>query len=445
MDELHAVQQLLEEPPPGPDVVEAARLRLEHAARGRTPARSRAAGQGWRVSGMVRRGARPRQWPGWLAPAAAAAAVAGVIIASLAISGVILRPAEAGPAGSSGVFTEVPRFFVAIPEVPGRAVVGATATGAELGTVAPPKPHTFFAWEAAAGDGRTFVLGASPDLDRGDYLGMPTPVTLYRLVLSRSGHPGLLARLPIPTETGITGLALSPDGGKLAVSFLPVPRQTGASIQVFSLAAGTRREWAWPGRGDLGEVAMPVASGGLGGLSGGLQWEADNRTLMFQVTTRTPNGWPGQLYLLDTAAPGGSLLAASTRIPVPAADLGWQHTNAKHRITGMPLITGDGTKLVAPFYHLKAPPKVFGFTITEFSVRTGQPIRVLYQKRSLTEEASTAVYWVNTDGTAMIAVRGSAFGVQTPATFTPLPPATQRLFLRLAPGGLEALSRLPAW
>jgi hypothetical protein len=344
------------------------------------------------------------------------------------------------------VFAKVPRYFVAIPEVPGRAVVvGATATGAELGTVAPPQPHTFFAWEAAAGDGRTFVLGTS-SLPRGPWdVCKPRPVTLYRLALGRSGHPGSLARLPIPPETGITGLALSPGGGKLALSFLPVPGQTGSSIQVFSLATGARQQWVWPGRGDLGELAMPVASGGLAP-NGGLRWEADNRTLMFEVTTRGRNGnEPKQLYLLDTAAPDGSLLASSTRIPVPSSDLGWLHTNAKHRIDGMPLITGDGTKLVAPFYHQKAPPKVFGFTITEFSVRTGQPIRVLYQKRSLTEAASTAVYWVNTHGTAMIAVRGSAFGVQTPATFTPLPPATQRLFFRLAPGGLEALSRLPAW
>jgi len=160
------------------------------------------------------------------------------------------------------------------------------------------------------------------------------------------------------------------------------------------------------------------------------------------VTTRTRTGWPAQLYLLDTTAPGGSLLASSTRIPVPGADLGWQHTNAKHRIVGMPFITGDGTKLVAPFYHLSAPPKVFGFTITEFSVRTGKPTRVLYQRRTGTEAASTAVYWVNTHGTAMIAVRGPVFGIQTPATFTPLPPRTERLFAGPIPG---SLSRLPAW
>jgi len=196
-----------------------------------------------------------------------------------------------------------------------------------------------------------------------------------------------------------------------------------------------RREWVWPGRGTLGQIAMPVTSGGL-------QWEANNRTLMFEVTTRTKDGWPGQLYLLNTTIPGSSLPAASTRVPVPSADLGWQHTNVKHRIIGIPFITGDGTKLVAPFYHQEAPPKVFGFTITDFSVRTGKPGQVLYQRRSGTEAASTAVYWVDAHGGAMIAVRGPVFGVQTPTTFTPLPPSTQRLFTGSIPG---SLSRLPAW
>jgi hypothetical protein len=95
---------------------------------------------------------------------------------------------------------------------------------------------------------------------------------------------------------------------------------------------------------------------------------------MFQVTTRTKDGWPGQLYLLNITIPGGSLPAVGTRILVPSADLGSQHTNVKHRIIGMPLITGDGTKLVAPFYHQEAPPKMFGFTIIDFSGRTRKPV-----------------------------------------------------------------------
>jgi hypothetical protein len=383
-------------------------------------------GGGRRAPGLVRRGAVPRRWPGWLAPVAAAAAVAGVIIASLAISGVILRhPAGTSPAGPSGVFARVPRYFVAIPQIPGRAVVGATATGAVLGTVAPPKPYTMFTQVAAASDGRTFVFAAAPGVDRG-------PVRFYRLVLDRSGHPGRLVALPIPPETAaLPGLALSPDGSKLAVSLPPVHGHIGSKIQIFSLATGARREWVWPGHG-----TVSVGAGGGGSNS----WDADNRTLLFQVTIRSRTGWPGQLRLLDTAAPAGSLLASSTPIPIPSTEVGWQHNNAKHRIIGIPLITGDGTKLVAPFFHASAPPKVFGFTITEFSVRTGKPVRVLYQRRTASEAGDTGVWWVNASGTAVIATRGSVFGVQTPATFTPLPPRTQRLVVHHG-----MFFRLPAW
>src|SRR5215475_8185041 len=221
MDELSAVRQLLAEPPPGPDVVEAARLRLERAAQGRMPPRSRAAGRGWRAPGLVRRAAGPRRWPGWLAPVAAAAAVAAAIIAALGISGLILRPAGTGPAHSPGVFGKVPRYFVALPEVPGRAVVAATATGAVLGTVAPPTRYPVFTWVAAAGDGRTFVLAAGVRPAVGKDILTPRPVKFYRLALGRSGHPGRLVPLPIPPETvTITDLALSPDGRKLAVSLL---------------------------------------------------------------------------------------------------------------------------------------------------------------------------------------------------------------------------------
>jgi hypothetical protein len=436
MDELSAVQHLLAEPPPGPEVVEAARLRLEHAALGSTPPRTRAAGRGWHAPGLVRRGVVPRRWAGWLAPVAAAAAVVGVIIASLALSGAILRhPAGTGP-DSSGVFAKVPRYFVAVPQSPGRAVVGATATGALLGTVAPPKPYTMFVWVAAAGDARTFVLAAGFPPAVGTSVLNPRPVRFYRLALDRSGRPGRLAPLPIPPETvTLTDLALSPDGSKLAASLLPVHGQIGAKIQVFSLATGARREWVWPGNGLIGEISLAVGS------SGSNSWEADNRRLLFEVTARTRTGHEtGQLRLLNTAAPGGSLLASSARIPVPATDVGWQHNNTGHRIIGIPLITGDGTRIVAPFFHASAPPKVFGFTITEFSVRTGKPVQVLYRRRTDTEAASTGVWWVNTSGTAVIASRGSVFGVQTPATFTPLPPRTQRLFAR---HGL--LSRAPAW
>src|SRR5690242_7225681 len=129
MDELSTVQQLLAEPPPEPEVVEAARLRPERVALGRTPPRTRAAAGHWHAPRLVRRATGPRRWPGWLAPVTAAAAVAGVILASLAISGVLLRPIGTGGANSAGVFATVPRYFVALPTVNGRAIVAATATG----------------------------------------------------------------------------------------------------------------------------------------------------------------------------------------------------------------------------------------------------------------------------------------------------------------------------
>lgn len=429
MDDLSAVQRLLAEPPPGPDVVEAARVRLERAALDRAPRRTRAAGRGWYAPGLVRGGSMPRRWPGWLVPVAAAAAAAGVILGSLAVSGMIQhRAAGTGPA-DSGVLARVPRYFVAVSAMPGRAVVGATATGAVLGTVAPPKPYPVFRWVAAAGDGRTFVFAAAPGLDRG-------PVRYYRLVLGRSGHPGRLGPLPIPPETAfISGLAVSPNGGKLAVSLQPGHGQIGSKIQVFSLATGARREWVWPGHGTIGDIRPGIPPALPGVNSGGISWEANNRTLLFEVTTRTTV----QLRLLDTAAPAGNLLASSTRIPIPSTELDRQHLH--HMIVGVPLITRDGTRLVAPFFHKAAPPSVDVFTITEFSVRTGKPVQVLYRRRTSGDSSVTGVSWVNTSGTTVIANQGSVFGVQTRTTFTPLPPRTQRLFLRHD----GTYYRLPAW
>ena len=131
------------------------------------------------------------------------------------------------------------------------------------------------------------------------------------------------------------------------------------------------------------------------------------------------------------------------------------HPNLPFRIPGIPLITGDGTKLVTPTFRNEPPPKVFNFMITELSVRTGKPVRVLYRVRTGYEANSTGVYWVNNTGTVMIAVRprqgqspnvaGTVFGVQTAqGQFTPLPPKTQRLIMG-GLGGVQVMSRLPAW
>src|SRR5581483_6208370 len=133
----------------------------------------------------------------------------------------------------------------------------------------------------------------------------------------------------------------SPDGSKLAVTLSGTPHpQTGPTIQVFSLATGSRKTWVWPAQGLIGTDS-------LGPDAGWNMWEADNRTLLFEVADAS--GKAGQLRLLDTATPGGSLSAASTRIPVPSAEMGWRGNNDPNHIDATPLITGDGTKFVDPF------------------------------------------------------------------------------------------------
>jgi hypothetical protein len=139
-------------------------------------------------------------------------------------------------------------------------------------------------------------------------------------------------------------------------------------------------------------------------------------------------------------------------VPISSGELNG-HPAATHppfRIPGIPLITGDGTKLVTPVFRSAAPPEVLGFMIAELSVHTGKPVQVLYQRRADSDADSPGVLWVNNTGTAMIAertspgqgpqVRGIVLGVQTPTKFTPLPPGTQRLIIRQG-----VFSRLPAW
>ena len=446
MDELGMVQQLLAEPPPEPEAIEAARLRLERFAQRHSPVRDRAAARGWHAPGPLRRATAPQRWPGWLAPVAAAAAVVAVVIASLAISSALVRPARTGPDPASA-FGKVPPYFVALAQARGPAIVGATATGATLGSITPPK-HTIFTWAAAARDDRTFVLAAAVPPKAGTSAFDWGPISFYRLDLSPAGHPGPLVRLPIPAETAtISGMAVSPDGSKFAVSYLGHRNlQIGSKIAVFSLATGAGRAWVWPGKGWIGQITIRV--GGTGRMS----WAADNRTLLFEESTGIKGGWTNQLRLLDTASPGGSLRAASTHVPIPSAELDGHPVakNVPFLIDGVPLLTGNGTTLVASTFRNDPRPKVFGFMITELSVRTGQPVQVLYRRHSSFEDDSPAVMWVNNSGAAMIAFRprpgqspgvgGTVLGVQTPTTFTPLPPRTQRLIQRN-----QVLQRLPVW
>jgi hypothetical protein len=346
MDELTAVRQLLaERPAPSPGTVAAARASLEraglHATHGGVPLHL----NGGRS--LPDLGQPPwRRWRGWLAPVAAALAVITAVTLSLAISAMVGGRQGKPQANPAAAFAVVPRYFVALtgsalPDQGQHAEVVATATGRILGSVTAPAPYRVFTWVAAARDDRTFVLGAQRARPVGGSSGQVMgvgAVKLYRLVLHPSGRPGVLEPLRLPLIPGmVSGFALSPDGSKLAVSTLPaaVPVAGRPQIQVFTLATGAQRTWAMSGTGWIGQ-GKPVAQS--------LAWAGDDRTLLFKQYLGK-GGVTAQIRLLDTSAAGGSLAAASTRVPFPSRLISGRVEDPE-QIYGIMLLTADGNKII---------------------------------------------------------------------------------------------------
>ena len=348
MDELTAVRQLLaERPAPSPATVAAARASLEQAGLNATHDRVPLHLNGTR--GLLDLGqlSRRQLWRGWLAPVAAALAVITAVAVSVAISGAVGGSQGGKPARlAAAAFAHVPRYFVALtanalPDQGQRAEAVATATGTVLGSVAAPAPYRVFTWVAAAGDDRTFVLAAQRARPVGGALRQVMGVgaaRLYRLVLHRSGRPGALEPLPVPLLGGpINGFALSPDGTKLAVS---TTRAAGAAaggsrIQVFTLATGAGRSWVLGKAGWVGQDKPSAES---------LAWAGDDRTLLFKQYLGE-GGSTAQIRLLDTAAPGGFLAAASTLVPFPGRLISGRVSDPVQAYGNM-LLTADGHKII---------------------------------------------------------------------------------------------------
>jgi len=360
---------------------------------------------------------RRRKLSGLLVPLAAAAAVTGVVAASLGISAIFRGHAGPGPAAQShpspaaqshsgAALRRVPRYFAALTrtaavQVMGgeAAVVRSTLTGRVLATVAPPPPYRIFTWVSAAGDDRTFVLAAQRYWPIGSgQAGMPaenrdnaTPTVFFKLAFDPATHTAKLARLAVPEtipSAHLAGMTVSPDGTRLALDFR-------RSVQVVTLATGAIRSWAWPGGGWIGNF-KPIGQI--------FSWTADGTTLEFQ---QWDDGGPANIRLLDTTAPGISL--ASSKIVLTFSNGGAFGLNT--------LLTPDGTRIVT------ATPQ----GITEFSARTGNPILSEDQFRAGWQE----VLWAGPDAAALVVSdprgkktrygRSNVLGVLAGNTFTPIP------------------------
>ena len=330
-----------------------------------------------RVSPLERRVARP----GWLAPVAAAVVVAmtiaGVAVAIRA-SG-LLGGARGNATPISGSFSKppwpsadnrMPAYYVTIQfghaisgtrSITMRTVVRSSVTGAWLGTLVLPSLYSDGGGGGpvitAAGDDRHFAI-ALPTGPSGD-------TRFYLLTLKTSGRIASLAALPvrpIPARESVDGIALTPDGTKLAiVMHLPYParhyRRPGpfAELKVVNLVTGSVRTWTTrPAIWSDGGPSEPSWSDG-GRLLGFLWNEHD--------------GVPDRgLYLLNTAAPGGDLMAARRLFRGVGEGLdAYLTADGQTVIAGMDAPDPTGKTLVDGYP-----------SIVEYSVRTGHVIRTLY-------------------------------------------------------------------
>ena len=236
--------------------------------------------------------------------AAVAATVVTVVAAVLA----------SGPSGQRGFAAPrpgppaMPRYYVTVARtsIGLEAVVRDSAHGTVTGSV--PLPGTF----AAAGqsvtaspDGRTFAIAA--DLISASTLPGTVAMLYFWLPVSADGHPGTPSELPVGTGNGdpLTGMALSPDGTGLALSLkyeglLEPGFEPYGVVEVVNLVTGKIRTW--------------TGHGAPGYYPGAPTWGNDGRTLTFtwwRITSETTGAAViTGVRELDTAAPGGNMLAS---------------------------------------------------------------------------------------------------------------------------------------
>jgi hypothetical protein len=282
-------------------------------------------------------------------------------------------------AGQETAGEATPGFYVALELVgdgqccrPGlpyapltQAVVRGTASGAALATITAPHPYGTFIGVTAAADNRTFVLAAQ-ELAQ---LPLTTPPAtrffLLRIDPAERVPAGRarLTPLPIaeqPSGRAVSGLALSPDATMLAVT---VGRLMMPALHVFTLATGDERVW---------DGAKVGPGFGPGAAYGSLSWAADGQTLALITSGVRPDSG---VRLLDTVAPGSSLLANSRLVlPTPTGPDYWSG-NYWRQV----MISADGRTIIAVLQidgQRGSTDSVTQKLIT-FSASTGELLRTL--------------------------------------------------------------------
>ncbi len=293
----------------------------------------------------------------WLAPAAAALAVVGVL------AGVSLARQHAQPAFLSNPVSVpagpgMPRFYVTVYEtyVSGRSLpitkaeVLDSTTGAKLTSLTVPTLVTQGGTDGvdvtAAGDDRTFVIYQSGSISARDRI-----TWLYLLLVAANGRSATLTKMnvDVPRALAVTDMALSPDGRMLAMDVEYCPDRGGCQytgVRVVTIATRTARSWTTTTRGASFNVS----------------W-AGNSRVAFEWQSPRGHGY----RLLQVTGRGGNVLAASRPIASPPAEA-----------TGyvpVALVTANGRTVITAIVssaHGTATAK-----IVELNSRTGKLVRVL--------------------------------------------------------------------
>jgi hypothetical protein len=305
----------------------------------------------------------------WLAPAAAVAAVIGVVAGvSLASRSPGHRPVSVPSLSLPEPVGPMPLYYVtayqsfvgsAPSHVVTMAAVHDSATGALLATVSLPtltdaQGGTEGASITAAGDDRTFVITEQSDA--------PKVVKFYRLRLAANGRSATLSalRLSVPGYLSLDSVALSPDGTRLALGVQHCSNQTCpyTGIRVVTIATGAASTWITRVNGAPFDVS----------------WAGDQRVAFeWQSGVRAPA--PGQqtgYRLLSVTGTGRNLLAARAIASPPPEPT--QYTPAA-------LVTPDGNLVItSTVQNIPDGPgrDTVVAKIVELAARTGQLVRVLY-------------------------------------------------------------------
>jgi len=252
--------------------------------------------------------------PPWAVPFAAAAAVIGIVAASILVARAVVpgqTVPEIGPALAAPLPLTaggLPAYFLAIP--PGDQQAGAEPGNQNEGVG--PIPRRLSSHETlrvvATDTGKTVATATLPGYvteiaaSRGAFFAAVVrsgTATFFEIRLDDDRTATTVTELPIQPDTApLEFMAASPNGSKLAYSTLVMHGAIGdvQNLVVASTINGSEREWTTPASYSTGSM-------------GPMNFLAGGRMLAFSWTGPSGTSPSSALRLLDTAAPGSDLMA----------------------------------------------------------------------------------------------------------------------------------------